>query len=84
MMVQRFGRIVFATVLSSVMAFSQDVDRSSAVKSLKVDVELVNVDVYVTDDEGRHVAGLERDYFRVWEDKIEQKIESFATDDAPT
>ncbi len=83
MMVQRFGRIVFATVLSSVMAFSQDVDRSSAVKSLKVDVELVNVDVYVTDDEGRHVAGLERDYFRVWEDKIEQKIESFATDDAP-
>lgn len=77
-------RIVFAAVVcSSVLAFSQDVDKRFPVRSLKVDVELVTVDVSVTDVEGRHVAGLDQEAFRLWEDKIEQKIETFAVEESP-
>jgi len=83
MRIQRIGMIFSAAVLSSLMAFSQDVDTSRAAKSMKVDVELVTVEAAVTDDLGRHVPGLDSKYFRLWEDKIEQKIEYFALEDEP-
>jgi Ca-activated chloride channel family protein len=80
---QRIKVFSAAVVFSSVMAFSQDVDKPWASRSLKVDVELVTVDVSVTDNEGRHVPGLDQEFFRLWEDKIEQKIEHFALEDSP-
>lgn len=83
MVAQRIRTIFSVIVFSSVVAFSQNVDTRPAASSLKVDVELVTVDVSVTDADGRHVAGLGREYFRLWEDKIEQKIEYFATEDSP-
>lgn len=52
-------------------------------QNLKVDVDLVLVNATVTDTEGRYVVGLEKNNFRVWEDKIEQKLEYFSTEDAP-
>ena len=81
MVAQRI-RTIFSAILFSSVAFSQNVETPSA-RSLKVDVELVTVDVSVTDAEGRHVSGLGRDYFRLWEDRIEQKIEYFAIEDLP-
>jgi Ca-activated chloride channel family protein len=95
MAVKRIRTIFCAIVFSSVLAFSQDGDAPpvaraldadtppAAARSLKVDVELVTVDVTVTDAGGRHVSGLDRQYFRVFEDKVEQKIEYFAVEDSP-
>jgi Ca-activated chloride channel family protein len=46
-----------------------------------VDVVLVNATV--TDSQGHYVAKLEKEGFRLWEDRIEQKIEYFASEDIP-
>jgi Ca-activated chloride channel family protein len=83
MVLQRIKLILSAVVLSSVAALSQDVDKRFASQSLKVDVELVTVDVSVTNEDGRHFEGLDRGNFRIWEDKIEQNIEYVALEDSP-
>lgn len=51
--------------------------------SIRVDTTLVLVPVTVTDPLSRPVTGLERDHFRLLEDKVEQSITHFASDDAP-
>ncbi len=51
--------------------------------AIKVDVNLVLVPVTVTDDMGRIVSGLRRDNFNVYDDKQEQPIISFSSEDAP-
>jgi Ca-activated chloride channel family protein len=51
--------------------------------AIKVDVDMVTIAVTVTDQNGRAVTGLEREDFRVWEDKVEQQIVSFDAEEAP-
>jgi Ca-activated chloride channel family protein len=51
--------------------------------TLMVDVGLVLVDATVSDPQGRVVAGLEPEHFQLWEDKVEQKIEYFSSEDTP-
>ena len=48
-----------------------------------VDVTAVQVTVTVTDSRGRFVSGLTRDQFRVFEDGVAQRIESFAAENVP-
>ncbi len=50
-------------------------------QTLKVDVDLVQVNVTVTDPQNRYVTGLEKEHFQVWEDKVEQTIEYFSAED---
>jgi Ca-activated chloride channel family protein len=50
---------------------------------LKIDVDLVLISVTVSDPEGRLVTGLGPERFRLSEDKIEQKIESFSQEEVP-
>ena len=50
-------------------------------QTLKVDVDLTLVNATVTDPLNRYVSGLEKEHFQVWEDKIEQKIEYFSSED---
>src|ERR1700688_3072905 len=62
--------------------------RSEAVPPLpraqiRVDTELVLVPVTVSDPLNRFVTGLDRDVFRVYEDKVEQKLVSFGSEDTP-
>jgi Ca-activated chloride channel homolog len=57
--------------------------RQIPTQSLKVDVDLVLANATVTDSEGRYVVGLEKENFHVWEDKIEQQIETFSAENAP-
>jgi len=48
-----------------------------------VDVNMVVVNVTVTDPFDRIVTGLEQSNFQVYDEKVAQKIESFSTEDAP-
>lgn len=51
--------------------------------TIRVDVDLVQVNVTVTDPYGRLVTGLEREHFRVQEDKVQQEILYFSGEDVP-
>lgn len=51
--------------------------------NLRVDTSLVLVPTTVNDDFNRPVTGLEKENFRVFDDKVEQKISSFSSDDEP-
>ena len=50
---------------------------------LRVDTTLVQINVTVTDPLNRFVTGLEKEHFKLFEDKIEQKILQFSSEDAP-
>lgn len=51
--------------------------------NIRVDTELVLIPVTVTDPLNRFVTGLEKQHFRLYEDKVEQTITHFASEDAP-
>src|SRR4051794_28421587 len=51
--------------------------------NLRTDINLVLVPVTVCDPLNRPVTGLEKEHFRVLEDKIEQPITHFSMDDEP-
>jgi Ca-activated chloride channel family protein len=50
---------------------------------IRVDTTVVLINVTVTDPLNRFVTGLEKENFRLFEDKTEQKIIHFASEDAP-
>jgi VWFA-related protein len=51
--------------------------------NLRVDLNLVLVPVTVCDPYNRPVTGLEKEHFRILDDKVEQTITHFAMDDEP-
>ena len=51
--------------------------------TIKVDVGLVVLHTSVLDDRGKFADGLKADNFRVYEDKVEQKIALFKREDVP-
>src|ERR1043165_5256467 len=51
--------------------------------NIRVDSNLVLIPVTVTDPLNRFVTGLERENFKVFEDKKEQEISAFSSEDAP-
>src|SRR6187455_3199160 len=51
--------------------------------NIRVDSNLVLIPVTVTDRHSRLVTGLDREYFKIFEDKVEQTIIHFGMDDAP-
>jgi Ca-activated chloride channel homolog len=50
---------------------------------IRVDTTLVLIPVTVTDPLNRFVTGLEKENFRIFEDKVEQDISQFSSEDAP-
>jgi Ca-activated chloride channel homolog len=51
--------------------------------TLHVDVDLVNINVAVTNPSGNYLADLKRENFKIYEDKVEQQITNFSPVDAP-
>lgn len=51
--------------------------------NIRVDTSLVLIPVTVTDPDGKFVTGLDKDNFRLLEDKIEQQVLTFSSEDAP-
>lgn len=52
-------------------------------RTIRVNVELVLVSLTVLDPYNRLVTGLEQEHFRVFEDKTEQEIVHFSSEDSP-
>jgi VWFA-related protein len=50
---------------------------------IRVEKQLVLINVTVTDPLNRFVTGLEKQHFRLFEDKVEQTITQFSSEDAP-
>ena len=57
--------------------------RVSAPADFRVDSDLVLIPVSVTDSRNHAVTGLERDAFRIFDDKAEQALVQFAREDVP-
>jgi len=51
--------------------------------NIRVDSTLVLIPVTVTDPMNRFVTGLEKESFKIFEDKVEQPISQFSSEDAP-
>ncbi len=51
--------------------------------SIRVDSTLVLIPVSVTDPMNRFVTGLEKEHFKIFEDKVEQEVRQFSSEDAP-
>jgi len=56
---------------------------SKPAANLRIDSNLVLVPVSVCDPMNRPVTGLEREHFKIFDDKVEQNITHFAMDDEP-
>ncbi len=59
------------------------IQAQTKVPTVKVDVDLVQVFATVTDEFGHYVVGLEPSNFQITEDRVEQKIETFSSEDVP-
>ncbi|MBI3279760.1 MAG: VWA domain-containing protein [Acidobacteria bacterium] len=57
--------------------------RTSREPSLRVDTTVVLINVTVTDPLNRFVTGLDKEHFKLFEDKAEQTIGYFSSEDAP-
>ena len=68
----RLGYVLFAALAICGAALAE--------QTIRVDVNLVNVLATVLDKNGRFVAGLSRDDFRVYEDDIPQDVRLFEKD----
>src|SRR5213080_147888 len=70
--------------LVPLMLFSLGWQQAAAQEApIRVDVNLVNLYVAVTDAAGRPIEGLGKDNFRVWEDNAHQEIRHFSSEDVP-
>ncbi len=62
---------------------SRQVVKPQRERPIQVDVNLVLVSVTVTDPMNRLVTGLEKEHFQIFEDKEEQKVSHFSSEDQP-
>ena len=85
------GGVICFLLLSLVPALSEgqapgapaanDAYRSAT--TIQVNSDLVLIPVSITDGKGRFVNSLDKEHFKVYEDKVEQVISHFAAEDAP-
>jgi len=70
-----------------VLSGDRSLDQQSALEdtqdALKLNTDLVNVVVTVTDRSGQAIDGLQKESFRVSDDKVEQPISFFSEEDTP-
>src|SRR5439155_6761198 len=81
--IKLFGSLAAFLVVLIVPVFSQPTKVLQESSTLKVPVDLVLLDVSVHDKHGQLVRDLEQKDFRVYEDKLEQPIASFSSEESP-
>jgi len=75
--------VVCADVLGISLLAGQQRGVEPSIPTIRTDVDMVLVNVTVTDSRNRFVQGLTKNHFRVFEDRVEQDILSISIDDAP-
>jgi len=82
--------MVFLTLLTCALSLSAQRQSSSDRPQIEVsphiigvDVDIVLATVTVTDRNGRFVTGLEKENFKIQEDKVPQEIKYFSSEDIP-
>jgi Ca-activated chloride channel family protein len=65
------------------VGFVPSATKADNVYTVKVDVNLVPIDVVVQDGSGQPKASLRKEDFRIFEDGVEQSIQMFSKDQAP-
>jgi Ca-activated chloride channel family protein len=76
------GRLFLAFLLSLSTLPAED-QKPASPPRFKIDVETVVVRATVTDMLNRYVVGLEKEHFKVYENKVEQSITHFSNDKSP-
>lgn len=71
--------LTFLLSVSSVICFAQAKDD----ETISVGTELVSINVSVTDKKNRHVEGLTKEQFEVFDDKVKQEIAFFSGEESP-
>jgi VWFA-related protein len=64
-------------------ATSAPADADRTFSKIRVNSDLVIIPVTVTDGKGRVVNGLQKEHFKLYEDKVEHEIAQFSAEDAP-
>jgi len=62
---------------------AEDAASEKRAGNIRVDTTLVQINVTVTDPLNRFVTGLEKEHFKLFEEKVEQTIVQFSSEDAP-
>lgn len=73
--------LLLFTALTCALSAQQKLEQSPL--KLNIDVDLVLATVTVTDREGRFVTGLDKENFKISEDKVPQDIVYFSSEDIP-
>jgi Ca-activated chloride channel homolog len=68
--------IFIITLFAIISAHAQD-------ETIRVETNLVTINVAVTDKQGKFVKGLRQDQFEIFDNKTKQQIEHFSSADAP-
>src|SRR5262245_43902765 len=76
-------RFALAVVILAAVTVSFAQDSADRDYKVNVDVELVQLPVSVVDKNGLPVLGLRKEYFSVYEDKVQQNIVLFKQEDIP-
>jgi len=82
---RKTGYLCLTTVVLAATVLAQSISTTPGRQDDKVIVgtNLVTLNVIVTDSKGRHVKGLARDQFEVYDNKVKQQIAHFSTDASP-
>jgi Ca-activated chloride channel family protein len=82
-MSRQFILVLLLALVSTTAGQSLESPSNDRHQTITVNVDLVLINATVSDSKGRIVTGLQRDNFRIWEDKVEQKVEYFSSEDIP-
>ncbi len=74
---------LLAVFLATPVVSAQETKKPPEKPLFRVGVETVFVKVSVTDPLNRYVTGLEKEHFKVFEDKVEQQVSHFTQESAP-
>jgi Ca-activated chloride channel family protein len=75
--------VITVILLFGLIGSARSAQKSVPDPSIRVDLDVVLVPVTVTDSQNRPVEGLHAENFRIWEEKVEQKIQYFSSEDTP-
>ncbi|HEX7176348.1 MAG TPA: VWA domain-containing protein [Pyrinomonadaceae bacterium] len=75
--------IRFILALCFVSAAATGAGQAQDDERLRIDTRLVSVHVSVTDSRGRHVPGLTRDRFEIFDNKARREVAHFSAEEAP-